>query len=401
MNKYIYPLVNNPFRKKDLNDAIKVIKTGRITMSTNVKAFEKQFSKKINNKYSAMTNSGSSANLLAFQCLINPYRKKRLKKGDEVLIPALCWSTSLWPIIQSGLKPIFVDVDMNNLNLDLNDMERKLTKKTKAIMLVHVLGNCSNMKLLLKLKKKYNLTLIEDTCESLGSKYKNKFLGTFGEFSTFSFYTSHQISSGEGGMISCKSKEDYEIIKSLRSHGWTRDLTIHNKITKQNQHLDEKFIFYNSGYNLRPTEISAVIASSQFKDLDKFKKKKNLVRDQIVQKFRNNILINNYLKITNSTKNCDPFWFGIPMILSKKINRNKFVSLINKQGIETRPIISGNFAKQPAIKKYLKTIKYKLPNADLINEYGFFIGIPFNKMSNNLSNKICDIFVKNLKISKL
>ena len=293
MNKYIYPLVNNPFRKKDLNDAIKVIKTGRITMSTNVKAFEKQFSKKINNKYSAMTNSGSSANLLAFQCLINPYRKKRLKKGDEVLIPALCWSTSLWPIIQSGLKPIFVDVDMNNLNLDLNDMERKLTKKTKAIMLVHVLGNCSNMKLLLKLKKKYNLTLIEDTCESLGSKYKNKFLGTFGEFSTFSFYTSHQISSGEGGMISCKSKEDYEIIKSLRSHGWTRDLTIHNKITKQNQHLDEKFIFYNSGYNLRPTEISAVIASSQFKDLDKFKKKKNLVRDQIVKKFRNNILINN------------------------------------------------------------------------------------------------------------
>ena len=142
---------------------------------------------------------------------------------------------------------------------------------------------------------------------SLGSKYKNNFLGTFGEFSTFSFYTSHQISSGEGGMISCKSKDDYEIIKSLRSHGWSRDLSIHDKIAKQNKHLDEKFIFYNSGYNLRPTEISAVIASSQFKDLNKFKKEKNLVRDQIVKKFRDNILINNYLKITNATKNCDLF----------------------------------------------------------------------------------------------
>jgi len=401
MNKYIYPLVDNPFRKKDLKSAIKVIKTGKITMSTNVTNFENQFSKKVRNNFSVMTNSGSSANLLALQCLINPYRKKKLNKGDEVLIPALCWSTSLWPIIQSGLKPVFVDVDINNLNIDLNDMERKISKKTKAIMLVHVLGNCPNMKLLIKLKKKYNLILIEDTCESLGTKYNRKFLGTFGEFSTFSFYTSHQISSGEGGMISCKSREDYEIIRSLRSHGWTRDLSIHKKITKQNKHLDEKFIFYNSGYNLRPTEISAVIASSQFKDLDKFKKTKNFIRNQIVKKFRGNNLINNYLKIIDATHNCDPFWFGIPMILSEKINRMKFINLINKQGVETRPIISGNFAKQPAVKKYLISKKYKLLNADKINDYGFFIGIPFNKLSDNLLNKICNIFEKNLQISKI
>ena len=217
MNKYIYPLVDDDFRKKDLKSAIKVIKTGKITMSTNVTNFENQFSKKVRNNFSVMTNSGSSANLLALQCLINPYRKKKLNKGDEVLIPALCWSTSLWPIIQSGLKPVFVDVDINNLNIDLNDMERKISKKTKAIMLVHVLGNCPNMKLLIKLKKKYNLILIEDTCESLGTKYNGKFLGTFGEFSTYSFYTSHQISSGEGGMISCKSREDYEIIRSTNN----------------------------------------------------------------------------------------------------------------------------------------------------------------------------------------
>ncbi|MBD1144446.1 aminotransferase class I/II-fold pyridoxal phosphate-dependent enzyme [Pelagibacterales bacterium SAG-MED37] len=401
MNKYIYPLVDNPFRKKDLKSAIEVIKTGRITMSKNVAAFENQFSNKIKNNFSIMTNSGSSANLLALQCLINPYRKKKLKKGDEVLIPALCWSTSLWPIIQSGLKPVFVDVDINNLNIDLNDMERKISKKTKAIMLVHVLGNCPNMKLLIKLKKKYNLILIEDTCESLGTMFNKKFLGTFGEFSTFSFYSSHQISSGEGGMISCKSREDYEIIKSLRSHGWSRDLSIHKKIIKQNKHLDEKFIFYNSGYNLRPTEVSAVIAASQFRDLDKFKKTKNFIRNQIVKKFRSNNVINNYLKIIDPTHNSDPFWFGIPMILSDKINRMKFINLINKQGLETRPIISGNFAKQPAVKKYLIYKKYKLLNADKINDNGFFIGIPFNKISDNLLNKICNIFEKNLQISKV
>lgn len=187
-----------------------------------------------------MVNSGSSANLLALQCLINPYRKKRLKYGDEVIIPALCWSTSLWPIVQSGLKPKFVDIDIKTLNIDLNDLEKKISKKTKAIMAVHVLGNSANMDKLMKIKNKHKLILIEDTCESLGSKFKKKFLGTFGEFSSFSFYSSHQISSGEGGMICCKSSEDYEIIKALRSHGWSRGLKNEKKISKKFKSLDKK-----------------------------------------------------------------------------------------------------------------------------------------------------------------
>ena len=163
-----------------------------------------------------MVNSGSSANLLALQCLINPYRKKRLKYGDSVLVPTVCWSTSLWPIIQSGLKPVFVDVDPGTLNLDLKDLKKKITKKTKALVLVLVLGNSTNMDELMNLLKKNKIILIEDTCESLGSKYKNKYLGTFGDFSSFSFYSSHQISSGEGGMVCCKTAEDYEILKALR-----------------------------------------------------------------------------------------------------------------------------------------------------------------------------------------
>ena len=211
-SKHLFPLKDSTFRNKDLIEGIKVILSKDVTMSKVTKKFEKAFCKKIKTPYSLMVNSGSSANLLAFYCLTNPYRKKRLMRGDEVLIPSICWSTSLWPIIQCGLKPIFVDVDKENFNINLDDLEKKITKKTKALMLVHVLGISTNMEKLTKIIKKNRIILVEDSCESIGAKYKNKFLGTFGDFSTFSFYFSHQISSVEGGMICCKTKEDENII---------------------------------------------------------------------------------------------------------------------------------------------------------------------------------------------
>ena len=319
MKKYFFPLVKNPYRSKDIFKAIKVLKTGKLTMGTNVSSFEKEFTSKLKTNYSLMVNSGSSANLLAIQCLINPYRKKRLKIGDEIIIPSLCWSTSLWPIVQSGLKPIFVDIDKETLNINLADLEKKLQKKTKGIMLVHVLGNSTDMTKLMKIKKKYKLILIEDTCESLGAQYKNKFLGTFGEFSSYSFYASHQISSGEGGMICCKDKSDYEIIKSLRSHGWSRNLSNERKISNNNPHLDKRFIFYNSGFNLRPTEIAGAIGRSQFKDLFKFKKIRNLNRKNIINLFKKDKKINRSIKVIKPNKNVNPSWFGLPLIVNKKI----------------------------------------------------------------------------------
>ena len=243
MTNFFYPLVENPYSDADIKEAIKVLKSKQLTISSRTKNFEKYFNKKFNSKFSLMVNSGSSANLLALQCLINPYRKNRLKPGDEVIIPTLCWSTSLWPIIQSGLTPIFIDINQNTLNIDENEIKKKISKKTKAILLVHVLGNSCDMDKILKIKKKYNLILIEDTCESIGSKFNKKYLGTFGDFSSFSFYSSHQISSGEGGMICCKNKEDYDIILSLRSHGWSRGTSFESKIYKKNKNLDKKFIF--------------------------------------------------------------------------------------------------------------------------------------------------------------
>ena len=396
MNKYFYPLIENPYRKSDINEALKVLKSRRLTIGPVTDKFQNSFTKKLGSKFSLMVNSGSSANLLALQCLINPYRKKRLKPGDEVLIPSLCWSTSLWPIIQSGLKPKFVDIDLDSLNINLNDLKKKISKKTKAILIVHVLGNCVDMSELMRIVKKHNLILIEDTCESLGTKYKNKYLGTFGDFSSFSFYSSHQISSGEGGMICCKNNDDHEIIKSLRAHGWSRGLKNEKKIAAANKHLDSRFIFYNSGFNLRSTDIAASIGLNQFKDIDQFIKKRSINRDKILKMFKKKIKMMKYLSFIDANNHVKASWFGIPILLSKKINRNKFLNKIEKLGVETRPIISGNFLKQPSIKKYKLNKKSNFKNSDIVNNHGFFIGLPTSAISDKNIKKLVGAFEKSL-----
>ena len=396
MKKYFYPLIKNPFRKKDLLQAIKVLKSNKITAGKGTANFEKVFKRKLKINQSLMVNSGSSANLLAFQCLVNPYRKRILNKNDEVLIPTLCWSTSLWPIVQSGLKPVFVDVDMKTLNINTKDMEKKINKKTKVIMLVHVLGNSTNMDEILRIKKKYNLILIEDTCESLGAKYKNKYLGALGEFSSFSFYVSHQITSGEGGMICCKDVDDMQIIKSLRAHGWSRGLKNEKAIAIKNRDLDPRFIFYNSGFNLRPTDITASIGLSQFKDLDKLIKSRNLNRDKIYNAFLKNKIITSCLSIVKENKFVKPSWFGVPIILNRRVKKDKFINKLENLGVETRPIISGNFLKQPSIKKYKIKSKVNVKNSNIINKFGLFIGLPINKITSATLNRLVKVFEKSL-----
>ena len=396
-SKHLFPLKDSTFRNKDLIKGIKVILSKNVTMSKVTKKFEKEFSKKIKNPYSLMVNSGSSANFLAFQCLINPYRKKRLKRGDQILVPSVCWPTSFWPIIQSGLKPIFVDVDKENFNIDLNDLKRKISKKTKALMLIHVLGNSTNMDKLMKILKKNKIILIEDTCESIGAKYKKKFLGTFGEFSTFSFYFSHQISSIEGGMICCKNKQDEDIIKSLRSHGWVKDLSNQKKLEKKHKDINKNFFFVNSGFNLRPTDVQAAIGLSQFQSLNSFIKIRKINRDKIIKKIKIDKRWDNQVSFVEKNNNVEPSWFGLPMLFNKKFKYKKqsILNKLDKLGIENRPIISGNFLKQPALKKY--NIKQKVknfPNANHVHEFGLFVGIKNKIMSQIEVEKFANIFFK-------
>tara|TARA_B110000305_G_scaffold236980_1_gene299395 strand:+ start:888 stop:2099 length:1212 start_codon:yes stop_codon:yes gene_type:complete len=375
---YKYPLLSNAFSTKDIIVGINVLRSKRITMSKITKKFEYIFAKKMGAKYAVMTNSGSSANLLAVSCLTNPLSRNIIPAGSEVIIPAICWSTSLWPIIQNNLKPVFVDVELETFNIDIESIEKKITKKTKAIMLVHVLGTSANMAKLIKIAKKYKLDLIEDTCESLGAKYNDKKLGTFGRFGTYSFYYSHQITSGEGGMIVCNDINDYNVLKSLRSHGWSRDTNLHNSFKKKFKNLDERFLFIGPGYNVRPTEIQSAIALNQFKRLNQFIKIRNINRNKIINNLKNNYKWKNqfsFVKVENKFK---PSWFGLPILIDKKYSSAKknFLNYLSKKGIENRPIISGNFLNQPASTFYnFKLTKNDFKNADEIEDRGFFIGL--------------------------
>jgi len=381
-NRNFYSLVGEPFLNEDLIAGIETLLKGRITMSSITKKFEIEFARYIGSKYALMVNSGSSANLLALFSSINPKNKNRLNQKDECLIPALCWSTSLWPIVQAGLKPKFVDVDLNTFNFDLKKLEKKITSKTKAIMAVHVLGNSANMKNLMRIVKKHKLTLIEDTCESLGSKYERKYLGTFGKFGTYSFYVSHQLIAGEGGMLVCNDLSDYKIAHSLRAHGWDRGLN-----NKQNT----KFNFVNSGFNLRPLDLTAAIGYSQFKRLSKSIKIRTSNRNKIIKAVKNSPKWKNQLTFLEPVSNLKPSWFGIPILLNRKFVKKKkrYLDSLNKNGIETRPIISGNFLNQPSIKLYkLNKNKEKFSVAQDIENRGFFIGLHTNYIDKNELKKV-------------
>ena len=388
-NKYL--LSPNSFSNEDIICGIEILLSKKITMGDLTKKFEHEFAKYIGSKYALMVNSGSSANLLSTFALINPLKKNKLIKGDECLIPSLCWSTSLWPIVQAGLVPKFVDVSPNTLNVSIKEIEKKITSKTKAIMAVHVLGNSTNMELLKKIVKKNKLYLIEDTCESLGSKYGNKFLGNFGDFGTYSFYYSHQITSGEGGMITCNDKGDYNIIHALRAHGWDRGL----KNSKSN------FNFINSGFNVRPNEISAAIGYNQFKRLNKLKNVRYINRDKIIYSLKSSNKWKNQFTFIEADKKLQPSWFGLPILINEKFisKKSRFLNYLNKCGIETRPIISGNFINQKSVKLYnLNPDKLKFKGAQEIEDRGFFIGIHTNLISDE---KLLFISKKLLKINEI
>ena len=385
-----YPLLEKGFTSEDIMRGIEVLLSRKLTMSDITKKFENKFSNYVGSKYALMVNSGSSANLLSAFALVNPKKKKRLKPGDKFIIPAICWSTSLWPLVQCGLKPEFIDVDRSNYCLDVNLLNK--STKAKAIMNIHILGNSTNMDKLNNFIKSKNMYMIEDTCEALGSKFKSKHLGTFGDFGTYSFYYSHQITSGEGGMIVCKTKEDYELIHTMRAHGWDRGL----RNSKKNN-----FNFINSGFNLRPMDLTAAIGLSQLKRLSKMIKSRSKNRKLIINNIKKSELWDNQFSFFNPNENVKPSWFGLPFLINQKFinKKEKFMKYLNSSGIETRPILSGNFLNQPSCKLYnFKFDKKNFKSSQDIEDRGFFIGLPTSDMT---VRKINFLTQKLLKIKDL
>jgi CDP-6-deoxy-D-xylo-4-hexulose-3-dehydrase len=380
----LFPLAMNPFGEDEILAMTEVLLTGRLTLGTEVEKAEKKFAQIVGVPYAVMVNSGSSANLLAVSAMVNKLRSVHCSPGDHVLVPAVCWSTSVFPLIQNGLRPIFVDVDPRTFNISLIELERKLTSHVKAVMAVHVLGNSINMQEMMKFVKRHNLILIEDTCESLGSFCKTdkenerKMLGTFGDFGTFSFYFSHHITSGEGGIVTCNTEEDYNFVRCLRAHGWTRHLTNREELEKLYQDIDPRFLFVNMGYNLRPLEAQGAMLSVQLDKLHQF----NACRRNNLKRIRETLSCDNRfsssMSLMEASENIDPAWFGLGVLLHRPYahQRLEFLQYLEKNGIENRPVISGNFIRQPCILTFCdEESPENYPGAEAIHTRGFFIGV--------------------------
>ena len=363
----------NNFSNSDFNTLIKFLKRKPIlTQNRNVKIFEKKWSKWLGVKYSLFVNSGSSANFLTLATLSEISKKT---KRNQIIVPALTWVSDIVSVIKNNFEPVFVDINLNNLSMNIEHVLKKINKKTLAIFITHAQGfNGLNEKLLNKIKKE-KIILIEDVCESHGAKYKEKKLGTLGLISNFSFYYAHHMSTIEGGMVCTNNKQIYEICRMMRGHGMLRevmDKSYEKKIIKKYKHLSPKFIFMYPGFNFRNTEIGAVLGINQLKRLDSGIKKRNrnflfFLKNLDDKKFFTNF---NLEGISN---------YAFPVILkTKNINlRNSFEKYLKEHGIEFRRgnAGGGNQLRQPYLKKIRNNFNLqKFPNVEKIHFFGYYIG---------------------------
>ncbi len=326
-----FPLVDSSYDNQEILRCIETLLSGQLTMGHRVHEFEEAFAAHIGAPYAVMVNSGSSANLLAVSAAINPLRGKRLNTGDYVAVPAVCWSTSLWPLVQLGLKPILVDVDPSTLNMSIDSLTAAMAQfSIRAVMMVHVLGNTTDMSALMEIIERENLILIEDTCESLGTSFNNRALGTIGDFGTYSFYFSHHMTTIEGGMVVARTLEDYDLLRCLRAHGWSREQTNRTELEMNNPAIDPRFLFVNLGYNLRPMEIQAAFGLEQLKRLDEMNDQRKQNAVLMRQAFERNPKWCSQLLFPIAPPQIDACWFGFPFIIAPhlSLNYSRFTSLL-------------------------------------------------------------------------
>jgi len=342
-------------------------------MGKKVEQFESLFADYIGTKYAIMVNSGSSANLLALSLLTNPTLKNRIEPGDEIITPAITWATTVFPIINCGATPVLVDVDLETFNINVQEIENAITDKTKAIMIVHLLGNPCDMNKIMEIARTKNLIVIEDSCEAHGAEYNGNKIGNFGDLATFSFFFSHHISTIEGGMILTNNEEYAELAKGMRVFGWIRDLKNKVMIAEKHPEIDERFLFNNMGYNLRPTEIQGSFGIHQMRKLEYFI---NIRRENAGYWFNNLKSYSDYLLLHKERKNTRHVWFGYPLTIKPNapFTRKKLVNFLEERGLETRPIMAGNIDEQPVMKFYNYRKVGNLENSRFIMRNSLFFG---------------------------
>ena len=365
-----YKLASSTWDEKELNAIQSVIDKDMYTMGDSVKQFEEDFSKFLGTKYCIMTSSGSTANLLAVAALFFT-KNPKLKRGDEVIVPAVSWSTTYFPLQQYGLKLKFVDIDLNTLNYDLNALEEAVSDSTKMIMVVNLLGNPNDFDKINAIINDKDVFLVEDNCESMGATFNDQQAGTFGVMGTFSTFFSHHMATMEGGLVTTNDEELYHVLLSLRAHGWTRNLPKENRVSNKNEDwFTESFRFVLPGYNVRPIEMSGAIGIEQLKKLPSFIKNRRENAKFFVQLFKNNPDFIIQSELSESS------WFGFSLIIkpNSSLKRKDVVNKLMEAKIECRPIVTGDFTQNEVMKYFDYEIHDQLKNAKYLHENGFFVG---------------------------
>ena len=380
-SNYWYPLNYATFGAEEITSSLQSMISFRTSMSEKCKLFEEMFSDFINSNESIFLNSGSSADLLAMTTLVKS-PEIDIQRGDKVLVPAITWPTQVWSILQAGLIPVLYDCSPKTFNPDIKTVPKEVLKKCKIIFTTHILGTCCDLDELQNYADEYQLIIAEDACESLGTTYRNKQVGTFGLVGTFSSFFSHHLTTMEGGILCSNNEDIINQAKIMRAHGWARSLQnngLESFCTKRNiklenfKDIDPRYLFLDEGYNLRPTEINASFGIHQIEKLDYFNK---------IRKDHSRIFYEELSKLKNIfgpeiVDNCSPCFMALPMtIKSNNFDRSKAIQFLEYRGVEARPLIAGNLLKHPVNKLLnLKSAQNNFDGADFHHNQSLYVGL--------------------------
>lgn len=369
---YRFPLATSSWGAEEYAAMAGVIASGHFTMGEKVATFERDFARYTGSKYCVMVNSGSSANLLMTAALCYTRNERlKLQRGDEVIVPAVSWPTTYYPLHQYGLKLKFVDIDPETLNYDLEALATAIGPRTRAIMIVNLLGNPNDFEAIRGLIAGRDIVLMEDNCESMGATYQGRQTGTFGVVGSFSAFFSHHISTMEGGLVVTDDEELYHVMLSLRAHGWTRNLPKHNHVcgTKSDDPFEESFRFVLPGYNLRPLELSGALGIEQVKRLPVLIAARRANGRALQAAFADHPRLMIQRELGESS------WFGFALTIRPGAgSRRELVTALQEAGFECRPVVAGNFAKNTVVQYFDHEVHGALRHAEYLDQHSLFVG---------------------------
>jgi CDP-6-deoxy-D-xylo-4-hexulose-3-dehydrase len=373
------PLNANSVTSEEIEAAKAVLDSGFLTMGRRVAAFEQAFAEYVGSRHAVMVNSGSSANLIAAFVLTDALLstadgRRRIERGCEVIVPALTWSTTIWPFVQAGAVPVLVDCNPETLQVAPETIEQAITDRTRAIVIVHVLGGAVDAPAVREIANRHGLWLFEDTCEALGVRWSGRVVGSFGHLASFSFYFAHHITTIEGGMVVTADDDLADLLRAQRSHGWVRHMKGAAEHAARRPDIDPRFLFVTTGFNVRPTEINAAIGLVQLTKLDRFNRRRREIGQRLDAALAP-LVARGDLAVMRFDPRCEPAPFGYPALCPTKEARNAFQAHLEASGIETRPVICGNLARQPAMGHIVHRIGGELAGCDKVMDRGLYWGM--------------------------